>query len=45
MILRNKLKHAINVDLNKNKKIKLNNLISINRARWLMSNTEDYFLE
>ena len=41
----NKLKHAINVDLNKNKKIKLNNLISINRARWLMSNTEDYFLE
>ena len=40
-----KLKHAINVDLNKNKKIKLNNLISINRARWLMSNIEDYFLE
>ena len=41
----NKLKHALSVDLNKNKKIKLNNLISINRARWLMSNTEDYFLE
>ncbi len=41
----NKLKHAINVDLNKNKKIKLNNLISINRAKWLMSSTEDYFLE
>jgi len=41
----NKLKYAINVDLNKNKKIKLNNLISINRARWLMSNIEDYFLE
>ena len=41
----NKLKYAINVDLNKNKKIKLNNQISINRARWLMSNTEDYFLE
>ena len=40
-----KLKHAINVDLNKNKKKKLNNLISINRAKWLMSNTEDYFLE
>ena len=41
----NKLKHAISVDLNKNKKIKLSNQISINRARWLMSNTEDYFLE
>ena len=40
-----KLKYAINMDLNKNKKIKLNNLISINRAKWLMSNTEDYFLE
>ena len=41
----NKLKHAINIDLNKNKKIKLNNLISINRAKWLMSSSEDYFLE
>jgi len=40
-----KLKYAINMDLNKNKIIKLNNLISINRAKWLMSNTEDYFLE
>ena len=38
-----KLKYVINMDLNK--KNKLNNLISINRARWLMSNTEDYFLE
>ncbi len=40
-----KLNYVINMDLNKNKKIKLNNIISINRARWLMSNTEDYFLE
>ena len=38
-----KLKHVINMDLNK--KNKLNNLISINRAKWLMSNTKDYFLE
>ena len=38
-----KLNYVINMDLNK--KNKLNNLISINRARWLMSNTEDYFLE
>ena len=38
-----KLKHVINIDLNK--KNKLNNLISINRAKWLMSNTKDYFLE
>mgnify|MGYP002010969737 FL=1 len=40
-----KLKYAINMDLNKNKKMKLNNLISINRAKWLMSSKEDYFLE
>ena len=38
-----KLKYVLNMDLNK--KNKLNNLISINRAKWLMSNTEDYFLE
>lgn len=41
----NKLKYVINMDLNENKSIKLNNLISINRARWLMSSKEDYFLE
>ena len=40
-----KLRYAINMDLNKNKKIKLNNLISINRAKWLISSAEDYFLE
>ena len=40
-----KLKHVINMDLNQNKELNLSNLISINRARWLLSNTEDYFLE
>ena len=40
-----KLNFVIEMDINKNKNNKINNLISKRRAKWLLSKTNDYFLE
>lgn len=40
-----KLSHVTNLNVKQNNKHKLNNLIAIKRAKWLLSKKEDYFLE
>ena len=44
MILK-KLSHVTNLNVKQNKQHKLNNLIAIKRAKWLLSKKEDYFLQ
>ncbi len=40
-----KLSHVINLNIKHDKQHKLNNLIAIKRAKWLLSKKEDYFLQ
>ena len=40
-----KLNFVIGMDINKNKNNKINNIISKRRAMWLLSKTNDLFLE
>ena len=40
-----KLNFVIAMDINKNKNNKINNIISKRRAEWLLSKTNDLFIE
>ena len=40
-----KLNFVLEMDVIRNSKYELSNLIAKNRAEWLLSNTDEYFLE
>ena len=40
-----KLNFVINMDIKPNNKYELTNLISKNRAEWLLAKTDEYFIE
>jgi len=39
------LNYVLALDVNKNPKFELSNLIAQKRAKWLLSKTDEYFLE
>jgi len=42
---KDKLNYALNIKSDKKKRFELSNLIAKNRAKWLLSNIEEYFIE